>query len=50
MTLIEIFAYQTAKDVGIVVVRHLSTPTLKRFCCAFEEIKLSDRTAFDKYS
>ena len=50
MALIETFAYQTAKDVGIVVVRHLSTPTLKRFCCAFEEIKSSDRTAFDKYS
>ena len=50
MTLIEIFAYQTAEDVGIVVVRHMSTPTLTRFCCAFEEMKLSDRTAFDIYS
>ena len=50
MTLIEIFALRAAEDVCIVVVRHLSTPTLKRFCCAFKEIKSSDRTAFDKYS
>ena len=50
MALIERFSYQTAKYIGIVVVRHLSTPTLTRFCCAFEEMKLSDRTAFDIYS